>query len=180
MEGGEWVTTEGKFLASKYYEETNSFLNSKELETLLEKHDYYLDFKLHPILERYKHLYHITNKRVTMAESIISETEYSIFMTDFSSFVFDFVYLERPIIYFLPDMDMFRAGMNDYRELDIPFEDGFGDLVLNVKEAVTAIEKILNNGGKPEPKYADKMKDFFYYKDDHQTDRLYEALRKEE
>lgn len=180
MEGGEWVTTEGKFLASKYYEETNSFLNSKELETLLEKHDYYLDFKLHPILERYKHLYHITNKRVTMAESIISETEYSIFMTDFSSFVFDFVYLERPIIYFLPDMDMFRAGMNDYRELDIPFEEGFGDLVLNAKEAVTAIEKILNNGGKPEQKYADKMKDFFYYKDNRQTDRLYEALRKEE
>lgn len=180
MVDGEWVTTEDKFSASKYFKESSSFLNSKKLETLLEKYDYYLDFKLHPILERYKHLYHITNKRVTMAESIISETEYSIFMTDFSSFVFDFVYLERPIIYFLPDMDMFRAGMNDYREIDIPFEDGFGDLVLNAEEAVTAIEKIFNNDGKPEQKYAVKMKDFFFYKDNHQTDRLYEALIKDE
>lgn len=179
MVGSEWVTTEGKFLASKFYEETSRFLNSEKLERILEENDFYLDFKLHPILERYKHLYQITNKRVTMAESVISETEYRIFMTDFSSFVYDFVYLERPIIYFLPDRDMFRAGMNDYREIDIPFEEGFGDLAVNAEEAVAAIEKILKNGGNAETKYADKMKSFFYYKDNNQTDRLYQELIKE-
>ena len=176
VNGTEWVTTEGKFLQSQFFEETSRFLNSTELQEMLEKHDFYLDFKLHPILERYKHLYNITNDRVTMAESVISETQYKIFMTDFSSFVFDFVYLEKPIIYFLPEDEMFRAGMNDYREIDIPFEDAFGDLALTAEEAVAAIKKLLDNDCKPEKKYAEKMKDFFFYKDNNQTERLYQAL----
>lgn len=176
MVGSEWVTTEGKFLDSAFYEETSRFLNSEKLQKILEDKDFYLDFKLHPILERYKHLYHITNSRVTMAESKISETQYKVFMTDFSSFVFDFVYLERPIIYFLPDEEMFRAGMNDYREIDIPFEDAFGDLALTAEEAVHALDRIMKNGCQPEKKYADRMKDFFFYKDNKQTERLYQAL----
>ena len=175
---GQWITTEGKFLNSQFFAETSKFLNSRELEEILEKHDFYLDFKLHPILERYKHLYNISNTRVTMAESIIDETEYKIFMTDFSSFVFDFVYLQKPIIYFLPDDEMFRAGMNDYREIDIPFEDAFGDFVKSAEDAVGAVEKILDNDCQPEEKYADKMKDFFLYKDNHQCDRIYNELSK--
>ncbi len=180
MIDGEWITTEGKFLQSKFYEETSRFLNSDELEKMLEENDFYLDFKLHPILERYKHLYNITNDRVTMAASVISETQYKIFMTDFSSFVYDFVYLEKPIIYFLPDRDMFRAGMNDYREIDIPFEEGFGDLALTAKQAIDAISKILNNGCNPEKKYMDRMQGFFLHKDNHQSDRLYDALISED
>ena len=111
-----------------------------------------------------------------MADSVISETDYKIFMTDFSSFVFDFVYLERPIIYFLPDDEMFRAGMNDYREIDIPFEEGFGDFVKTSEEALEALDKILVNDCRPEPKYAERMKDFFLYKDNNQTERIYQAL----
>lgn len=176
MEGTEWVTVESKFIGSKFFEETSKFLNSQELHDLLEKHDFYLDFKLHPILERYQHLYEIKNDRVTMAESVISETSYKIFMTDFSSFVFDFVYLEKPIVYFLPDNDMFRAGLNDYRDVDIPLEDAFGDLALTAEEAVEALQRIFANDCKPLPKYAEKMDGFFYYKDNHQMDRLYDAL----
>lgn len=179
LAGTEWITTEGKFLMSKFYEETRDFLNSKKLQNILEENDFYLDFKLHPIFERYKHLYEITNPRVTLAENKISETQYKVFMTDFSSFVFDFVYLERPIIYFLPDEEMFRAGMNDYRELDIPFEDAFGDLARTAEEAVEAVDRIMKNDCRPEKKYADKMKDFFFYKDDMQTERLYQALMEE-
>ena len=179
MAGTEWVTTEGKFKNSKFFEETTNFLNSKELEKILEENDFYLDFKLHPIFERYKHLYKITNKRVTMAEGTVEETDYKIFMTDFSSFVFDFVYLQRPIIYFLPDRDMFCSGMNDYRQIDISFEDGFGDLALTAQDAVDAVRKVMQNDCKPAEKYAEKMKDFFIYKDNKQTERLYKALMEE-
>ncbi len=175
-EGTEWVSKEKKFLQSIYFAETCRFLNSSSLHDLLEQHDLYLDFKLHPILERYKHLYHITNDRVTLADSLVNDTEYKVFMTDFSSFVFDFVYLQKPILYFLPDDEMFRSGMNDYCELDIPFEKAFGDLALTAEEAETCLKKILENGCQPEQKYAERMKDFFLYKDNSQCDRLYNAL----
>lgn len=173
---GKWITIESKFLNSKFFEETEKFLNSKELEKMLEDYNMYLDFKLHPILERYKDLYKITNTRVAMAKRVVDETEYEIFMTDFSSYVYDFVYLERPIIYFLPDDEMFRSGMHDYRELDIPFENGFGELALTAEEALKALHKILSNDCRTEQKYAERMKDFFLFKDNNQRQRIYDAL----
>lgn len=124
MDSNGWVTTE-KISPVQVFEETSRFLNSAQLHDLLERHDFYLDFNLHPIFERYKHLYHITNDRVTLAESTVAVPQYKIFMTDFSSFVFDFVYVKKQIIYFLQDDEMFRSGMNDSREVDIPFEKGF-------------------------------------------------------
>lgn len=176
MSGGEWVTTESKFIGSKYFEETSAFLNSRALHDLLEEYDLYLDFKLHPILKRYQHLYRIENDRVSMAGDSVEETQYKVFITDFSSFVFDFVYLEKPIVYFLPDDEMFRSGMHDYREIDIPFEDAFGDLALTAEEAVECLRKVLKNQCIPEKKYSDRMKQFFLYKDNRQRERLYQAL----
>lgn len=176
MEGTEWVTTEGKFLQSPFFSETSKFLNSPDLQDLLEKYDFYLDFKLHPILERYKHLYKIGNDRVTMAEHKIKETTYSIFMTDFSSFVYDFVYLKKPIIYFLPDEEFFRAGMNDYREVDMPLDDAFGEYANTPEDAVSAIRRLLENGCVPGERYAKKMENMFFFKDHKQRDRIYAAL----
>ena len=42
-----------KFLDSPFYKEIHSFLNSKELAEILEKHDLTLDFKNHPIFSDY-------------------------------------------------------------------------------------------------------------------------------
>lgn len=172
-----WVTTENKFIQSDFYIKTLAFLNDPALHHLLEKYDFYLDFKLHPIFERYRHFYSITNDRVTLAERMIEPTEYSIFMTDFSSFSFDFVYLKRPIVYFLPDDELFRAGMNDYRQIDLPFEDAFGDFVKEPEEAIHCLEKILHNGCHVEAKYAKRMDGFFFYEDNAQRDRIYDAIK---
>ena len=176
MNGTEWVTTDSKFLQSQFFDATTRFLNSKKLQELLEQYDFYLDFKLHPILERYKHLYKITNPRVTMAEHKIKETTYKVFMTDFSSFVYDFVYLKKPIIYYLPDEELFRAGLNDYREVDMPLEDAFGEFVKTPEDAVDAIQRVLENGCVPEERYAMKMDNMFFFKDHKQRDRIYAAL----
>lgn len=178
MVGTEWITTEGKFLNSQYFEETSAFLNSSELHDLLERHGLYLDFKLHPILKRYQHLYNIENDRVAFADDSVVQTQYKVFITDFSSFVFDFVYLEKPIIYFLPDEEMFRSGMHDYREIDIPFDEGFGDLAITAQDAIKCLSKVLENQCVPEQKYVDRMRDFFLHKDNSQRDRLYQALMK--
>ena len=171
-----WVTTEEKFRNSLYFKETQEFLNSKELNTILNEFDFYLDFKLHPIFARYKNMYHIDNQRVSMADAKVKETEYSVFITDFSSFVFDFVYLKKPIIYFLPDQELFRAGLNDYRELDLPLENAFGEVALNAEEAVKALRELLKTGCRIPEKYVHMYQKFFYHYDDKQRERLYLAL----
>lgn len=111
-----------------------------------------------------------------MAENVIEDTEYSIFITVFLHSHLIFVYLKKPILYFLPDDEMFRAGMNDYREIDLPFEKAFGELVYESEDAVYELEKILKNQCKPEEKFKTRMDHFFLYHDDEQCDRVYDAI----
>ena len=142
-----------------------------------EKNDLYLDFKAHPIFERYNNLYGINNDRVFIADKKVEESDYSIFITDFSSFVYDFAYLRRPIIYFVPDYTLFKSGMNFYRQLDMPVEDGLGELAITGSEAVEAIRRIIENGYKSLPKYQERIEGFFFYYDNDQCSRVYEAIK---
>jgi len=72
---------------------------------------------------------------------------------------------------------MFRAGMNDYRKLDLPLEEGFGPLAHTGKEAVEQLIKIIENNGEPEEKYAQLMDGFFLHNDKNCRDRIYEAIK---
>ncbi len=174
---GRWANTDKIFLESRFYKETLRLLASPELARVLEKYDFYLDFKLHPIMKRYQHFYDIQNPRINTAEvNDVKETEYSLFVTDFSSFAFDFVYLNKPIVYFVPDDELVRSGMAQYRELDLPLDDAFGELAHTGDETVECIERILERNCRPDERFAEKMKDFFFYKDNRQRERIYKVL----
>lgn len=177
IKADKWISTEDKFLNSTFYKETMRFLNSGELADLLEKYDYQLDFKLHPIFKRYEHLYKVNNSRVIFGTGGYTNDDYKIFITDYSSFVFDFVYLKKSVVYFFPDYDLFKAGLNVYREIDLPFEKGFGEFCETSSQLLERLNKLLANNGKDEEKYQERMNGFFIHNDNHQCDRIYEALK---
>ncbi len=156
-----WELTEQKFVASKYFKEMQRFLCSEKLVQILEENDLYLDFKIHPIFRPYVKFFKVTSNRICIAENQVNDEEYCMFITDFSSYVFNFAYLKRPILYFVPDILEFEAGLNPYRELDLPFKDAFGDFVEIVEDAIASIEKMINNQYKPEKKYLERMENFF-------------------
>ena len=52
--------------------------------------------------------------------------------------------------------------MNHYRELDLPFEEAFGPLVLDPESAVEEIKKAAENDFDLEPIYAERMRNFYY------------------
>lgn len=156
-----WQLTDDKFVSSKYFIEFQNFLNSDRLAKLLEENDLYLDFKIHPIFRPYLKHFEITSDRISVAENHVQDEEYCMFITDFSSYVFNFAYLNRPIMYYVPDWMEFEAGLNQYRELDLPFEEAFGDFVQTAEEALDSLEKIIKNNLKPEEKYQKRMSEFF-------------------
>lgn len=164
-----------KFLHSKFYQETQSLLKSQKLHDLLEKHDYYLDFKLHPIFSAYESLYSVESDRIHIGKSL-EEADYCCCISDFSSYTFDFVYLKRPIFYFFPDYELFRAGMFSYRELDLPLENGFGPLAETADEMIRELAQLLENNCIPDTKFSKKEADFFYHYDNACRDRIYEQL----
>lgn len=173
-EGG-WIADKDKFVQSDYFKKTQAFLNSERLNEMLEKSDYTLEFKLHPIFAPYKDCFELKSPRVRFAESRATD-EYKICITDYSSFVFDFVYLNRAIVYFMPDYREFKAGMNDYRELDIPLEKGFGELTQNGNELCAALQRIIDNSGEPVSPYKENNADFFFNKEKDACDRIYEFI----
>ena len=174
---GTWVPTREKFLESEFYIETQKFLESKELCDLLEKNDWYLDFKLHPIFAVYNDCFKVDNPRICIP-SKTEPSDYKIVITDYSSFVFDFVYLKRAVVYFMPDYAQFKAGFNDYKELDIPLEEGFGELTKTADELVLALGKIIKNDGKALPPFAEKTDGFFFNQDKNSRATIYEHLKK--
>lgn len=159
---GVWRGNPNKFLSSNYFEKINAMFSSERLNKVLEENDLYIDFKLHPIFSVYKDYFNLDNySRISIAENNVKNEEYCLFITDFSSFVFDFAYLVRPIIYFVPDMVEFRAGFASYRELDLPFEKGFGNLTETHEECIDEIIKIIENKMVSEKKFKERMEQFF-------------------
>ena len=100
---------------------------------------------------------------------------YKVFITDFSTFAFDFVYLNRAIMYFIPDITELRSGIHTFREFGLPFDKWFGDVTFEPGEALKALEKILSDGGLPEEKYRERMKECFIPFEDSR-ENLYKYL----
>lgn len=179
---GEYVNNERElredlFVESDFYKKTTEFLNSPELEKLLEENDLVLDYKNHPIFSGYDKLFETKNKRVNILSGDTNMDEYMIMITDYSSIVFDCVYAKRPIIYFAPDYDQFKKGItHTYSVLSIPLEDAFGALTFNKNDLIEEIRKIIANGFEPLEKYRKKMDNFFLSTEKDHCDRLYEEL----
>lgn len=166
------------FLASDFFKQVSGFLNSERLHRLLEENDLYLDFRNHPIFKCYNGLLDIRNERVRTENFDTNTDEYRLMITDYSSIVFDSVYMNCPVIYFVPDYEQFRAGVShNYRKLDLPLENGFGPFAQSADELLDFLEEYAKNGFEPKEPYASKMKDFFLYRDDNCCERVYEAIK---
>lgn len=151
----------GSFCSTDYYINFQKFLNNKKLINILEDKDIYLDVKMHPIINGIvSDLFETTSDRIKFVSEAKLE-DYKLFITDFSSFVFDYAYLGRPIMYFVPDYEQFRSGMNLYRELDLPFDKAFGPLAIDPETAADEVIKICNRDFVAEDVYKKRMDEFY-------------------
>ena len=150
------------FRKSDYYQNFAAFLNDERLHALLEQHDLTLDVKMHPIITQYAtELFPLKSERLKLVSGDVDVSDYKAFITDFSSFVFDFAFLARPVLYFVPDYAQFRSGMNLYRKLDLEFEDAFGELTTEPQKAIDALERICKADYVPAAPFKERMEHFY-------------------
>lgn len=155
-------TKDSSFLASTFYLKFRELLNSKKLINVLEKNDLILDFRLHPNFKEYVKYFDVKSKNILVNFESVDLSDYKAFITDFSSFQFDFVKLNRPIIYFFPDTEEFAAGNHSYNKVDLPLDDAFGPYCEEVDEVVDEIDKLIKSNFAMEKKYEKRMKEFFF------------------
>ena len=149
-----------------YYKYFNELLNDDKIILMLEKYKYKLYF--YPHYEMQKFIDRFQTKRPDIIE-IASFNDYDvqsllieskILITDFSSVFFDFAYMRKPIIYYQFDEKTYRE--TQYKEGYFKYKtDGFGKVVHRKKELIEELEKILDNNGKLETKYKERIEKFF-------------------
>ncbi|MDR3313590.1 MAG: CDP-glycerol:glycerophosphate glycerophosphotransferase [Oscillospiraceae bacterium] len=174
-DGGKWLPKHAYFKASAFFQQSQALLGSAELAALLEQYDYRLEVQLHPIFGFYKEHYSFPGGRVSFAQPGTPESDYAVCITDISSFVFDFAYLRRPILYFMPDLALFRAGLNDYSALDLPLEDGLGPLTETPEDALTALRGLLEGGCATKEPFRQRAEGLFPELNDC-CENIYQAL----
>ena len=173
-----WSPLPELFEQSSFYQEIRAFIDSPRLQELLEKEDFTLEIKMHPIFTKiYSHYFQSSNPRITIAQDVVREEDYRIFITDFSSYRFDFVYLKRALIYFMPDEAEYQAGLCALRQTDLPLEGMFGDMARTAEQLIDLLTDCIERGGQTKEDYAQQMNDFFFYYDNNQCQRIYEALK---
>lgn len=161
-----------KFIKSKFYREVNSLINDKKLNKLLKDNNIILDFSSHPIFRIYDELYQKSANINFIKE--VNPSNYDLIITDYSSFVFDYVYLNCDVMYFVPDYDLYKAGITHlYSKLDLPLEDGFGPFCDSKNKLMKQINNYIKNGYKQDKKY---MKDQFFIQRGNHREALYQEL----
>ena len=140
-----WELLTNKYLASNFFKGVEEFICSNELHELLAQYDYQLDIKLHPIFAEYGGLFEINSKSIHLLDEI-TEGEYSLFITDFSSYMFDFIYMNVPVLSYIPDFDEFRCGMNGYREVDFLSKVNESEVAKSSEEIIDKIRIFFETG----------------------------------
>ena len=164
------------FESSTFYKGMQEFLNSGELIRLLEENDITLDFKLHPNFRGYEDLFSFDSDRISIGFGDINLGEYDLFITDFSSYQFDFINLLRPILYFVPDITEFRAGLHTYNKLELSSDELFGPISYDVDSAIQGIKEIISNAFQVSEPFDTRMKEFFSIADDP-CEAIYQAIK---
>lgn len=121
QENLQWKETKD-FTKSTYYNEICKILNSKEIEELCKENKTQIDFKLHPNMKMYDSYFENMGNDWVRVVKEMNVSDYDLCITDFSSFVFDFIYLGKQVIIFLPDKDEFYGGLHTYNEVTFPLE----------------------------------------------------------
>lgn len=170
-----WELLTGKYLASNFFKNVQDFICSGELQGLLEQYNYQLDINFHPIFAEYAGLFKINSDNIHLVDEI-AEEDYSLFITDFSSYMFDFIYMNIPVLSYIPDFDEFLCGMNGYREVDFLNKVNETEVAKNPEEIVEKIRNFFETG-----KGMNYKVDFYLHNETRLSkDIIYERMMGEE
>ncbi|MCP2035421.1 CDP-glycerol glycerophosphotransferase (TagB/SpsB family) [Planomicrobium sp. HSC-17F08] len=122
----EWLLESGtkEFEQSDYYVNTYGLLRHEGIQKLLEEQDMEVTVALHPFMQRFeKHFEEISSERirfVAFEELSISKAieENDMLLTDITSVSWDFLYLNKPIIFYLFDQEDWETKRGIYLDLN--------------------------------------------------------------
>lgn len=176
----DWIKFDGEnFTKSDYFINIMNFLNDEKLNKVLDEKDVNIKFYLHHLMHEFIDdiRENITGKRiifldkgVTLADEIRKS---SANITDYSSVAIDFLYMNRPILFYQFDIDEYKEKIDSYIDLD---KEMFGSIAYNKDEAVDKLIEIIDNDFEILESQKNERSKFFRYNDNKNCDRIYDTI----
>ena len=166
---------ESSFL--KFY---NKLLNHDRLLAAAREYGYQITFFPHPNFQNYLQVFD-QNQQVDFwgreKNYLDVYAESALMVTDYSSAVFDFVYMEKPVVYAQFDKAEFYAGEHVYQQGYFDYEqDGFGEVRYDLESTVDCIIEYMQTGCQMKEKYRSRARQFFAFHDRNNCKRVYQKI----
>ena len=150
------------------------------IKSLLKKYGYRLKFFPHHEMLPYMKCFQGETEEIIFAvkgENVQKNLiEADILITDYSSVFFDFAYMGKPVFYYQFDSEEYRAG--HYQEGYFSYEkDGFGPVLRTEKDLCSKLLSCLEQNGRAEALYAQRIQKFFEIRDDRNCERNFKAIK---
>ncbi|MGB6407545.1 MAG: CDP-glycerol glycerophosphotransferase family protein [Planococcus donghaensis] len=174
----EWLfdLTKEEFMDSPYFKSMTGILQHEGIQKLLAEHDIHLNIALHPFMKKFENYFtNLSNdeqrvefldfNKQTIAQSIDKN---DMLLTDITSVSWDFLYLNKPIIFYMFDQQEYLEKRGSYLNMDTDLSGYKANSIEHVYEYLKKIveEKITWNEWYP------KATDYIDYFDQDNCKRL--------
>lgn len=172
-----------KIQTSDYIKIWNSFLNNKELVSILRSNNLKLVFYPHYVMQKNIDLFNCSSKEIEIAkfkdydvQQLLIESK--ILITDFSSVFFDFAYMKKPVIYYQFDRDKYINEHYDYTKGYFDYDTmGFGPVSFSEDDLIDCIKNYIDDNYKVQKKYLELSDKFFELRDSDNCKRIYKKIK---
>ncbi len=170
-----------KFKKGKYYRSVSGFISNTDLLKLLKENNLNLNVffhqSIHSFMKEIIEASALSNVNIIPYDSDIQKNiiESDLLVTDYSSVCWDFLYLDRPVIFYQFDQKEHLEKIGCY--LDIP-DDLFGPVTRTPEETIKSMTAIIK-GEKSYKQLREKSVDkFFKFQDDNNCKRITRCIIK--
>lgn len=163
------------FKNSLFFKAYNDLINDPQLIEKAKEKGYEIVFFPHPDIQQQIDDF----KRNDYVKFAPYDTPYqkmfnesSLLITDYSSVAFDFGYEKKPVVYYhFDEGNSYEKGYFDYETM------GFGDIVDKHEDLIANLLASLEQDCEITEKYKARIEGFYGYTDNHNCQRVYEAIK---
>ncbi len=169
------------FLQSDYYKNYSALLTDPALDEMLRRNHTRLVFYLHPKFAGYMDNFKDKiSPRVTcipFGQQPLNELmmRCKLLVTDYSSVCWDVLYQNKPVVYYQFDYNLYNQVHGSYLDMTTQLP---GDRFTDVKDLVPCLDSYAAAGFEMKPKYRKMAKQYFMFRDHHNSHRIYKFLKK--
>ena len=167
-----------EFKKTDYYKAWNSLLNNEKLGKIIKEKNMQVIFFPHNEMQSLAHNLTTNNKNIIVGKPGEFDTqalmkEASIMVTDYSSVFYDFVYMDKPVLFYQFDQKDFFSKHYAGNGKDYPF----GDIFVNEEGLVCELLNMIENGCTIKKQYHDDASSFYSFRDKENCQRNYDLIK---